>query len=181
MIQKESKVFIVTGPIQVGKTYFCTFLISQAQAKGLHLAGVICPPIFTNGQKTAIAIEDLKSRCRKTLAVIRTTETEGVFTDRWAFDDEVLTWGNQVLADTRGCDLLLVDELGPLEFIRGEGWQNGLHAIDEGEYKTAVVVIRPGLVETAQKRWPDAQLLEIPGSMNQDQANNLVEIILHSS
>lgn len=99
-------------------------------------------------------------------------------TERWVFNEDVLTWGNQVLADTDGCDLLLVDELGPLEFNRGQGWQNGLQAIDKGEYKIAVVVIRPALVETAVKRWPHAHVMEIPPSLADEDMQLLINKIL---
>lgn len=178
MTPNELKIWIITGPCQVGKTRFCSHLINQAQIQNLTIAGVICPPVFEEQQKTAITIEDLKTHDRKTLAIKRTTETEGLLTERWAFDEEVLTWGNQVLADTAGCDLLLVDELGPLEFNRGQGWQNGLHAIDKGEYQIAVVVIRPALVETAVKRWPQAQIVEIPSGLTDENMLLLIKNIL---
>lgn len=173
-----SKICIITGPCQVGKTRFCSFLLQQAQSQGLQLAGLICPPIYDEQNKTAISIEDLKSHERKTLAVKRTTQTEGLMTERWVFDENVLTWGNMVLSDTGGCDLLLVDELGPLEFTRGQGWQNGLKAIDKGEYKIAVVVIRPALVETAVKRWPHAEVAEIPLNLADEDMYLLIKNIL---
>ncbi len=173
-----SKIWIITGPCQVGKTRFCSFLLQHAQSQGLQLAGVICPPVYAEQQKTGISIEDLKSHVRKTLAVKRTSETEGLMTERWVFDEEALTWGNQLLAETDGCDLLLVDELGPLEFTRGQGWQNGLLAIDKGEYRIAVVVIRPALVETAVKRWPHAQMAEIPPNLADEDMHLLIKKIL---
>jgi len=173
-----SKLWIITGPCQVGKTRFCSFLLQQAQSQTLQLAGLICPPVYDEQQKTAISIEDLRSHDRKTLAVKRTTQTEGLMTERWVFDEETLTWGNQVLADTDGCDLLLVDELGPLEFTRGQGWQNGLQAIDKGEYKIAVVVIRPALVEMAVKRWPHAKVVEIPPNLTDEDMHLLIKNIL---
>lgn len=161
MNAKESRIWIITGPFQVGKTHLCNNLIRQIQDQGLGLAGVICPPVFEEGFKTTINIENLKTNDRKTLAHKRTTETEGLLTEHWVFDEEVLQWGNRVLAETKGSDVLLIDELGPLEFTRGEGWQNGLLAIDGGEYKIAVVVIRPSLVETAIKRWPHAKVIDL--------------------
>lgn len=178
MTVKESKLWIITGPCQVGKTHFCSCLIEQALAKGLKLAGVICPPVYEEQQKSAISIEDLKTNDQRLLAKKRTSETEGVFTERWVFDEVALTWGNQVLADTAGCDFLLVDELGPLEFNRGQGWQNGLKAIDQGDYKIGVVVIRPVLVETAVKRWPHAQVIEIPAGLELESMNALTSKIL---
>ncbi len=51
-----------------------------------------------------------------------------------------------MLESATPCDLLIVDELGPLEFERNEGWPAGLAAIDSAAYKVGVVVIRPELL-----------------------------------
>ncbi len=180
MTSQESKIWIITGPFQVGKTHFSNSLVNQALSRGLILAGVICPPVFEDQVKTAITIEDLTTHERKILATLRTTESDGLLTEHWAFDQEVMKWGNAILAKTSGCDLLLVDELGPLEFIRGEGWQNGLQAIDKGEYGTAVVVIRPALVEAALKRWPKAIVVEFQSRLRLDEINQITEEILRN-
>jgi nucleoside-triphosphatase THEP1 len=178
MSQKASRIWIITGHLLAGKTHFCTQLINQAKAEGLFVAGLICPPLFTGQQKTGILVEDLKNNVQKTLATLRTNETDGLLTDHWVFDEEVLAWGNQVLADTGGCDLLLVDELGPLEFEWQKGWQNGLHAIDKSDYKIAVVVIRPALVDRALGRWPHAQVIEIAPELTPEKTKILVKNIL---
>jgi hypothetical protein len=86
---------------------------------------------------------------------------DGPKTIRWAFDGEALAWGNQVLGNIHPCDLLVIDELGPLEFERGEGWMHGFTAVDDGDYTLAVVVIRPDLVDKALEKWPCANILEI--------------------
>ena len=58
---------------------------------------------------------------------------------------------NQLL---RNGELLLIDELGPLEF-RGEGgFIAGFAAIDARHYRLAVVVVRPELLDAARQRWP---------------------------
>ena len=68
------------------------------------------------------------------------------------------------------CDLLIVDELGPIELERGEGWQNGIAALNSGEYQAAVVVIRPELLDAASQLWPNASLITIQN--NQDPQNS---------
>ena len=56
-------------------------------------------------------------------------------------------------------DLLVIDEPGPLEFVRGEGLLAGLQVLDAGRYGVVVVVIRPSLLPEAQARWPHAQVI----------------------
>jgi nucleoside-triphosphatase len=181
MTPEKSNIWIITGPFQVGKTHFCNNLVKVAQARGFKIAGVVCPPVFEEQIKTAITIEDLKTHETKTLATKRTTGSEGLLTEHWAFDEEVLKWGNHVLAVTEDCDVLLIDELGPLEFNRGQGWQNGLQAIDKGEYKIALVVIRPALVETAIERWPNAKIIELSNRLEPEEIKTLIEEILSST
>ena len=83
-------------------------------------------------------------------------------TDHWAFIPESLDWGNEILGSKHTpCDLLIIDELGPIELERGQGWQNGLSAIASGKYRVAAVVIRPELISTAIHLWPEAQVLHI--------------------
>ena len=57
--------------------------------------------------------------------------------------------------------MLIVDELGPLEFIEGRGWMNGLNALDSRNYRMAVATLRPSLLENAAQRWPGAQVYEL--------------------
>ncbi len=76
-----------------------------------------------------------------------------ISTQRWAFLLEAVEMGNQILMDAVPCDLLVIDELGPLEFDRGEGWVKGFESVSSGEYKAAIVVIRPSLLDKALMRW----------------------------
>lgn len=53
----------------------------------------------------------------------------------WCFEAAALAWGDAVLQNTPACDLLLIDELGPLEF-RGEGgFSHGLAAAEARRYR----------------------------------------------
>jgi hypothetical protein len=50
--------------------------------------------------------------------------------------------------------VLIVDELGVREIERRQGWLAGLCAIDAGDYRWGVVIIRPELLSVALQRWP---------------------------
>jgi len=166
------KRFIVTGMQGSGKTTFCQVLIHQAKKAGWRIGGVLSPPVFEGDEKVGIDIVDLSTNQRKRLAKLREEGGEGPQTIRWTFNEDALTWGNAVLGSVSSCDLLIVDELGPLEFERAEGWLNGFSAVDTGEYKFAVIVVRPQLVEQALEKWPEARVVEIS---HPDQASGLAE------
>lgn len=156
-----SRLTIITGSQSAGKTAFCLKLMDLALKQKIDVAGVISPAEFKGDDKVGIGVIDLRSGERHSLAVLRRAGAAGISTIRWNFDSEILEWGNQVLASAVPCDLLIVDELGPLEFDRGEGWLAGLRILDSEDYKAGLVVIRPELLDKALQRWPAAWVLKI--------------------
>lgn len=129
----------------------------------IEIKGVLSPPVFQSGEKIAIDLVDLSSGQRTRLAQLRRSgenDTQ-ITTQRWAFDPAMMEKGSQILASSTPCELLVIDELGPLEFTRKMGWQTGLAAADSGDFRSALLVIRPNLLETALQRWPNAQYIEI--------------------
>lgn len=162
----ECKRFIITAMQGSGKTTFCQTLVDLARSAGWEVAGVLSPPVMVGGKKVGIDVVDLSTDLRRRLANTIDRGGDGPMTIRWAFDEEALSWGNQVLGNVPHCDLLVIDELGPLEFERGEGWLNGIPAVNNGDYKFAAVVIRPELVGKALEMWPDAEVIEMGGPGN---------------
>jgi nucleoside-triphosphatase THEP1 len=59
------------------------------------------------------------------------------------------------LTRTTPCDLLVVDEIGPLELERRGGWENAFDVLRGRDFALALVVVRPELVIKAQLRLPD--------------------------
>jgi len=178
MNESSTNIWMITGARETGKTRFCTHLIQKARGEGLEIAGLLSPPVYVNGVKTAIEVEDLRSRERRTLARSRNDDQGSIQTKRWSFDTEVLNWGNELLGIETPCDLLLVDELGVLEFERGGGWQNGLAAIQSGRFRLAVVVIRPELIDKAIGLFNKARVLEIPPHLDASQEKVMLDMIL---
>ena len=165
--------FIVTGGRESGKTTFISQLYLAAVSENIDVAGVISPAVFVDNRKVGIDIKDPRSNLSRRLANVRLNEECGTCTDHWAFSDEAMLWGNELLAKTSSCDLLIVDELGPIELEHNGGWQNGIKALNEQKYKAALVVIRPELLDLAKTLWPAAEIIHI-GS---DQASDLGSII----
>jgi nucleoside-triphosphatase THEP1 len=146
-------IFIITGEIQSGKTSLCLEIAEIARDKGVQLGGLLSPGVFLEGVKVAIDALDLKTGKLVRLADSVDQGAGPLTTKRYAFYPKAVAWGNQVLEDAVPCELLLVDELGPLEFNRGQGWVKGFKAVASGDYRAALLVIRPSLLEEALSRW----------------------------
>lgn len=149
--------WIVTGEIGAGKTRWCQQFLELARQAGWNAAGIVSPGVFENGQKVAIEAVDVRSGERRRLATRRQTEDSAlIHTREWQFETETMEWGNTVFQQALPCDLLIVDEIGPLELLQGKGWVAALEAIASRAYRLAVVVVRPSLLPIAEKWQPQA-------------------------
>ena len=160
------KIILLTGEIESGKSSCCLDVLKIARERRIQVAGLISPGIFEGGEKIAIDALDLKSGTKRRLAELKENQTLGLETKRWSFYPEVVLWGNQVLQDAVPCDLLMVDELGPLEFHQQAGWINGFDVLESKAFQVALVVIRPSLIEEASQHWNIAQTIDLsaPGA-----------------
>jgi nucleoside-triphosphatase len=152
---------VVTGARGAGKTSLCRRLVGLARERGWSIAGVLSYARFEGVQKVGIEAENLATGERRLLAVPRTGARSEAQPSGWIFDAEALEWGGEILAHAGGADLLVVDELGPLEFDQGRGWISGLSALDRGDYRVALAVIRPKLLARARDRWVGAKMVKI--------------------
>ncbi|MHB0988312.1 MAG: nucleoside-triphosphatase [Bellilinea sp.] len=154
--------WILTGPRGSGKTTLCRRLAAEAQSLGWDVAGVVSPAVFEGGDKSGIEALDLRSK-ESRLFARRPVDPDGAPSHRpgWVYDPIALAWGNQILRSAIPCDMLVVDELGPLEFEAGQGWNAGLKALDSRAYQVALVTIRPELLAAARQRWPFAGVVDM--------------------
>ncbi len=174
---KDAPILFISGGIGSGKTTLCSRVADLARENEIYPAGVICPAVFEGSRKTGIRAVDLKSLKSRKLAVLTGITRTELETGRWSFFADSLGWANRVLKNATPCKLLIVDELGPLEFKRGQGFTAGMEAVDSGDYRAAVAVIRPGLLDEALGRWPDALVWKVtPGNADKRRA----EIILNT-
>lgn len=157
------QLLIVTGARGSGKSRWCGQLAELVRRRGLRIAGVASPAVMEGDLKTGIDIVDVSSGERRRLADRRGGPSGGETTERWRFAESAMVWGNEVLARVSldRADLLVVDELGPLEFHRGSGLVAGLEAIAAERYGVACVVVRPSLLDAALARWPHAVVVDV--------------------
>lgn len=174
----SGRVIILTGEIGSGKSNLCLEVALKAKEGGVQLAGILSPAVFKEGEKTGIDLINLKNWERRNLAVRRDQRKSALETGNWSFFLESIQWGNQVLNDAIPCDLLIVDELGPLEFNRGEGWTSGLAAVDSGNFIAALVVIRPSLLVIAEQRWKVSRIVDVsdPQTLSLSEADLIAEL-----
>ncbi|MFQ3536697.1 MAG: nucleoside-triphosphatase [Aggregatilineales bacterium] len=156
--RQAPEIIVITGESGAGKTTWCEAMRIFAERQGLQVAGLISYGVFEGAEKVAITLCALPGGERRRLAV-RREQVIGAATPRWAFDQAVLDWGNAHLAALGACDVLIIDELGPLELIHRQGWQSAFEVLAMRRYQVACVAVRPTLVANFTARFSVARVV----------------------
>jgi nucleoside-triphosphatase len=159
---EEPRIVLLTGDAGSGKTTLLARLAVAARQAGFRVAGLLSPAVFEGACKTGIDLIDLAGGGRRRLARLRRPgDPPDALVIRWTIDPEALAWGDAILRRLPPCDLLIIDEIGPLEFNGGRGLVSAFDAVDAGRYRLAVPVIRPALLALARERWPGAEVVRV--------------------
>jgi nucleoside-triphosphatase THEP1 len=161
MSSPKGRIFIISGQIGSGKSTFLRKQIISLRKSGRQIQGLVTEE--RNGERWTI---DLSTGHAWILAHPNSGQP-GISTPRYVFDAEGISHANAVLRRTVGTDVLIIDELGPLELLRQEGWVTALEILDRAEFNEAYIVIRESLINVAQSRWPESEILR-PESLTQE-------------
>ncbi len=170
---KRAPILALSGWRGVGKTTFCQKLVELARSREMDVAGILSPGCFTISQdpgtlplKIGIEVEDIRTGERRLLATSLECEFHGPRLGRWIFNDQVFTWANGLLRTITHCDLLIIDELGPLEFDQQLGWAYAFELLSQQRYRFAIAVIRPEYLECFLDRYPGTDRLTLTGTID---------------
>lgn len=188
--------FLLTGEIQTGKTRWLASLVNKLEACGVICEGVIAPGVWREHREDdgvryeKLGIENvllpggerIRFATRRDLAVgvdpRSQSERAGL---GWAIADGAIDAVNRHFehlaekdADADGIHLLIIDELGALELLRGEGLTAAVNALEHGRSHArpcALAIVRPSLLDTAESRfgtaWGGCMRIE-PGARSRD-------------
>jgi nucleoside-triphosphatase THEP1 len=165
-----SRIVILTGPSRAGKTTVCRTVIAEADARGLGVAGALTTDGVADDGSRLQYVVDLRSGERRLLAaalgpsaVPRGLEAPagreplpalaGAPTGGWRFEEDGVAFGRAILeACVRApCDLLVIDQIGPLELLEGRGWTVAFDVLARGRFGLALVVVNPRVIDLARQ------------------------------
>jgi len=165
---ESGEIYLISGERDVGKTIFCSKLIPKLKYKGYSVAGIISPGIYHNDVKIGISAISIKSG-----EIIKLAEySPGWDIENplriWKMNAEAIPWGNDVLIKSIPCDVLIIDEIGYLEFEKNSGWNKTFEILEDKQFKIAFVVVRIDLVKEALSHWGKAQIIKLKNGENVD-------------
>jgi nucleoside-triphosphatase THEP1 len=161
--RRSGLIYVVTGEKGAGKSTVCSRVARGAAERGLSVGGILTERGGAEGPRPPRRVVDLRSGESRPFgsqdrapgrggAATAPTPTTDPLTPGWEFESGVLPWVNEVLERATPCDLLVIDELGPLELLGGRGWTKALSVLRRREYAAALVACRPSLLEVLTER-----------------------------
>jgi nucleoside-triphosphatase THEP1 len=157
---RMDQTILLTGRRGVGKTTVCQAVAELARRRGYRPGGIITPAFYAcsadrelgigNWKSTKVGFEAMDVGSGERWPLAHTDQKMGgPRVGPYSFEPAVLDRALRVLrrAISAGCDLLMVDEIGPLELEQGEGFAPILDLLPvEGPTHT-LIVVRPALLD----------------------------------
>lgn len=147
-------ILVLTGTIGSGKTTAASEVVALARMHGLRCDGLLAPPrLAPDGRK--VGIDGLRVATGETRRLAdRRPSGPGERCGVWLFPPGALDWALAAVMDAAAGrpDLLVVDELGPMELLEGRGLAPVLSALRTGKGTLALVLVRESLLPVLQER-----------------------------
>lgn len=146
-------VFMITGSRGAGKTELLDSVVEELRKRNRHPGGILSPVVRNESGRIGYDVVNIKTGERSVLC--RNTPGGGeVRVGDWAFADEGIRFGSAALdpASLAGCDVIIVDEVGPLE-LEGKVWSFPLDTLMGRSKRPLIMAVRESLIEPVQTRW----------------------------
>lgn len=145
--EAAGSILVISGWRGVGKTSFCMQAVEKMKQQGSSVAGILSPARFEGSVKTGIYSVKITNGESRLAASTMSGEIDGFRLGPYYFDQSVITWADNCIREIVECDVLVIDELGYLEFDSHAGLFSSFEKLKEKCYHLALVVIRPERIE----------------------------------
>ena len=138
-------IFLLTGPVHSGKTILLRNVVQELKKQESQIDGFLSEAVLENNKIIGYDLFDLKEE--KSIPFIR---KDGK--DEWQrigvyfFIPQSLAEAEKIILRGKNADILVVDELGPLE-LSGKGLWPALKQIIYNNLKNCLLVIRSNILE----------------------------------
>jgi len=152
-VSARAKVYVLTGDQGAGKTTYLASAIPRMRAKGLTVGGILAHVLYADSKRIGYDVENVLTGERSPLCRTDHVASRQVI-GPFVFLEEGLALGQRALAQKtiEHCDLVVVDEVGPLE-LQGGGWAQSVQRLLGMDGMNLLLVVRPAMVEKLQTHW----------------------------
>jgi hydroxymethylpyrimidine pyrophosphatase-like HAD family hydrolase/nucleoside-triphosphatase THEP1 len=157
---RRGRIVLLSGDPGVGKTHTCLKVTEVLRHKSLRVAGLLSESRRLSSGRIVQTVLNLRTGERRRLAeYVGADEGEPIGSGvagrfSWQFVSESVRWGRHELqrCASAGADLLVIDQIGPLELVAGSGWANAVDVLLAARFDMALVVVNPLVLEEMQVR-----------------------------
>lgn len=167
----------LTGNRGSGKTQLCVKLAHDLTAQNIVVKGFYSPAVFEDGVKLGIDTVSLPSFERRALAKVGAIDGQ-IRLGKWSMDPATFEWINQSLDQISTADVLIFDEIGPLEVEQKAGWRKALDLVEKAEYDLAVITFRPDYVPLFKDKFSHIHIFNLDQSETRAEFEAAVEKVL---
>jgi len=151
MVDRRLQITVFTGPVDSGKTSRVKLEVKNALSMGKSVGGVFSEARMSGGIKTGYTAVDIRTGRRFQL-VSREKLDSDIGTGSFYFSRAAFREISDRILSSISCDILVLDEIGPLELSGGgyAGVVESLRAAFEGEL---FLVVRDYLLDQLLSRF----------------------------
>lgn len=150
-LNPRSGAVIIEGEKGEGKSTFAAALADELKRRGVSVSGILSPAIFTAGERTGYAIENVHTGQQEVLAR-RVLPGEQADIGEWVFADEGFAFGTRALSFSPEASVFIVDEAGRWE-LSGGGWDAAVTRLILTTDVPLVVVVNKKFTEQIIRYW----------------------------
>ncbi len=155
-----TRVLLLTGQIGSGKSTVAARVAALAKERGLRCDGLLCQArLDERGRKVGIDGLRLGTGERRLLAD-RDLSRPGLRYGIWRFEPGAMEWSLGLLLDAirQRPDVLVVDEIGPMELLENRGLAPVIPELAAGKVPLAIVLVRRGFLDALAERLAGCQV-----------------------
>jgi nucleoside-triphosphatase THEP1 len=142
-------IFLLTGERSAGKSTLCHELAKTLQRQGIDVAGLLTT------QPTSHTLDVREIRGSACYRLTYPFESEkGIALTHFRINPEAMQRSTHTLETSFPTEVFILDELGPLELVRKQGWVDVLEMLAVEAYRVACLVVRPTLLGEAVRQLP---------------------------
>ena len=140
-------IFILSGKQNSGKSTILEGVINGLRERGFRIAGIRAPAAMQSSRKVGFYVQDITTD-EKALLCERRSDSIPPTPQSFKFHEDGLKLGRHALSPQaiNDADLIVIDEVGPLELI-GRCWAETIEQIFNTSEKPMLWVVRKSLVD----------------------------------
>jgi nucleoside-triphosphatase THEP1 len=149
-------IFILTGAVGSGKTAILKALTSSLRGVAIAFDGFLSLRVMENESGVGYDLLDLKSGQSEPFLRVN-GKPEGQRVGSYSVLPQGLALAERIINRSRAADLLIVDEIGPLE-LAGKGLWPALREAMKNVQRRFCLVVREGLVDDVRGLFPGHEI-----------------------